>query len=228
MEAPVPVRRLAGFTLVELLVVIAIVAVLAGMLMPAVAAVRSAAKGSACASNLRQLGLVLNAYAIDHEERLPPPQHQAGYYWSGVLLDEGYLEVAFGIGYWRATARNAPLLRCPSRLSGETVLLDAAYGMNYRLAALMGIPEVANHVSWRYEGFLLSRATQAGERHLLGDALQAHCTGRADTTTLAFNAGMSYRHAGRSQILHLDSHVGTMSREAMFADWSHSQRLFVR
>jgi prepilin-type N-terminal cleavage/methylation domain-containing protein len=229
METPASARRrAAGFTLIELLVVIAIVAVLAGMLMPAVSAVRSAAKGSACASNLRQLGLVLNTYAIDHEERLPPPQHQAGYYWSGVLFDEGYLEAAFDIGYWRATARNVPLLRCPARQSSEAVLIDANYGLNYRLAALMGIPEVANHVSWRYEGFLLSRATQPAERLLAGDAVNTWCTGRADTTLTAYNANMSYRHAARSQILYLDSHVGAITRQAMFDDWSHSQRLFAR
>ena len=71
MKFSLPVKTFAAFTLVELLTVMAIIAVLAALLLPVASRAKEAARASVCLSNLHQVGLALQIYVSENNNKLP-------------------------------------------------------------------------------------------------------------------------------------------------------------
>jgi prepilin-type N-terminal cleavage/methylation domain-containing protein/prepilin-type processing-associated H-X9-DG protein len=153
--------RGSGFTLMELLVVIAIISILASILFPVFARARENARKTTCLSNTKQIGIAVQMYTQDHDERLPGHSYPSG----GTITTyahriEPYLK-----------SRNA--MYCPNdKLNNPYKPLTTAnlsYGYNYQFLSFgLSGTDGAGNLKTTY-GKLLSQVGKPAETVLVTD-----------------------------------------------------------
>ena len=240
-------KRQRNFTLTELLIVIAVIAILAGMLLPALNSARSKAHAISCLSNLKQIGLIMNQYADAFNEYFPfattwGTDLDGHPTWNRQLLDAGFVKTGPKGSYpeteipYGADSGGLPygIWRCPTvppHTHTSSGLVH--YGMNSTFqpngtppffVKRSSFPQIKPGIYRNTTEFLLMADNDAMDD---SDTTFAGVVYPANPPTIANPASrartIGYRHQGSANILFVDGHTGSWRYNGPIARkyWAH-------
>jgi prepilin-type processing-associated H-X9-DG protein/prepilin-type N-terminal cleavage/methylation domain-containing protein len=212
-------RRFAGFTIIELLVVVAIIAILAGMLLPALQWARESARSVNCVSNLKQLALAWQYYANANDGHCCPTYVEVAGYGAGNYAWDFLIPTAtpenWSYGLLGKYIKDGRINSCPSyRPSTTWGRPYTGYAYNWRYIG--GDPIFAKHLpgevgeSWRPAR--LPQIRNPSETVLFADAgygnpVTPHNFLRPPSDTFWWAATAHFRHQGAANVAYADGHV---------------------
>ncbi len=205
-------RSRRGFTLIELLVVIAIIAILAAILFPVFAKAREKARQSSCQSNLKQIGLALNQYVSDYDQRYPACDlaNVAGSTQSLEIAWDGWISNGL-----MPYCKNYQTFQCPSRQNGDFVQPQTgqrvSYGYNYLSFYNTAEADVANSAAGVAQMIVMYDSDWSWCNGMPPVAYDIQ--GRDINDFLRAGSTKTCWHNGKGNYLYADGHVKT-------TDWS--------